>query len=113
MIGAAACVRTGPTYLAMILMYGVSVPFYGAQWDEYMTGEMKAGNGLFGVTEGQLSLVAIYAAASVLGEDMIRCSERSFDRVTVVARHKVRMLSCGLQLPSTLSSTSATYWPSF
>ncbi|RHZ31502.1 hypothetical protein DYB37_013190, partial [Aphanomyces astaci] len=35
----------------------VSVNFFAAQWDEYHTGTMSCGNGYYGVTEGQLTLI--------------------------------------------------------
>ncbi|KAF1788898.1 Vacuolar protein sorting-associated protein 13, C-terminal [Phytophthora cactorum] len=50
-----------------IALSSVSIAFYLAQWEEYHTGVMSCGNGFFGVTEGQLTLVAVHLVAAFFG----------------------------------------------
>ncbi|KAL6785264.1 EPT1 [Auxenochlorella protothecoides x Auxenochlorella symbiontica] len=47
----------------------VFTPFVLAHWEEYHTGHMVYGNGLWGVTEANYAVVLLHAAAGVLGPD--------------------------------------------
>ncbi|KAF0755265.1 hypothetical protein AaE_005032 [Aphanomyces astaci] len=47
----------------------VSVNFFAAQWDEYHTGTMSCGNGYYGVTEGQLTLIVCLLLTAAVGDD--------------------------------------------
>jgi ethanolaminephosphotransferase len=60
-------VQVGPGYRALIVLSSVSTTFYLAQWEEYHTGVMSCGNGWYGVTEGQLSLVMIHIMTAIIG----------------------------------------------
>lgn len=66
-LSAAATVQVGAGYRAFIVLSSVSTTFYLAQWEEYHTGVMTCGNGWYGVTEGQLSLVLFHILAAVFG----------------------------------------------
>lgn len=66
-LSAVATVQVGAGYRAFIALSSVSTAFYLAQWEEYHTGVMSCGNGWYGVTEGQLSLVLIHITAAVIG----------------------------------------------
>lgn len=66
-LGAAVTCQIGPTLAIYGAITSVSVSFYMAQWDEYHTGVMSCGNGWYGVTEGQLTLVAAHLITAVVG----------------------------------------------
>lgn len=69
LLSAAATSRAGAGLGSYIVLSSVSITFYLAQWEEYHTGVMSCGNAFYGVTEGQLSLVAIHLAAAAFGAD--------------------------------------------
>lgn len=66
-LSAAATVQVGPGFRAFLVLSSVSTTFYLAQWEEYHTGVMSCGNGWYGVTEGQLSLVMIHIMTAIIG----------------------------------------------
>lgn len=66
-INTAAVCQVGPGWLVYVALSSVSITFYLAQWEEYHTGVMSCGNGLYGVTEGQLTVVAAQLLTAVLG----------------------------------------------
>ena len=66
-LGAAAAVGAGPTWTSFIMLACVQSTFYLAQWEEYHTGTMSCGNGYFGVTESQMTLMAIHVITSIYG----------------------------------------------
>jgi ethanolaminephosphotransferase len=68
-LGAAVSCRIGATWPAYVALTSVSISFYMAQWDEYHTGVMSCGNGYYGVTEGQLTLVGVHLITFVLGPE--------------------------------------------
>lgn len=68
-LSAAATCQAGAGLRPYIALSSVSIAFYLAQWEEYHTGVMSCGNGFYGVTEGQLTLVAVHLAAAFIGPD--------------------------------------------
>ncbi|GMF65341.1 unnamed protein product [Phytophthora lilii] len=66
-LSAAATCQVGVGLRPYIALSSVSIAFYLAQWEEYHTGVMSCGNGFYGVTEGQLTLVAVHLAAAFFG----------------------------------------------
>ncbi|KAI9922999.1 hypothetical protein PsorP6_000107 [Peronosclerospora sorghi] len=68
-LSAVATCQMGSSLPAYVALSSVSITFYLAQWEEYHTGVMSCGNGLFGVTEGQLTLVAVHLAAAIFGAE--------------------------------------------
>ncbi|KAG3085357.1 hypothetical protein PI124_g9523 [Phytophthora idaei] len=66
-LSAAATCQAGVGLRPYIALSSVSIAFYLAQWEEYHTGVMSCGNGFFGVTEGQLTLVAVHLVAAFFG----------------------------------------------
>ncbi|TMW66493.1 hypothetical protein Poli38472_004258 [Pythium oligandrum] len=66
-LSAAATVQLGSEVLTYVAISSVSITFYMAQWEEYHTGVMSCGNGWYGVTEGQLTLVAVHLLTAVVG----------------------------------------------
>ncbi|CAI5717993.1 unnamed protein product [Peronospora destructor] len=66
-LSAAATCQAGAGFRAYVALSSVSITFYLAQWEEYHTGVMSCGNGFFGVTEGQLTLVAVHLIAAFFG----------------------------------------------
>ncbi|KAE9023246.1 hypothetical protein PR002_g11758 [Phytophthora rubi] len=66
-LSAAATCQVGVGLRPYVALSSVSISFYLAQWEEYHTGVMSCGNGFFGVTEGQLTLVAVHLLAAVFG----------------------------------------------
>jgi ethanolaminephosphotransferase len=69
-LSALATVQIGAGIRAYIALSSVSTTFYLAQWEEYHTGVMSCGNGFYGVTEGQLTLVAIHVVTALFGPAM-------------------------------------------
>lgn len=69
LLSAAATCRAGAGLGSYIVLSSVCVTFYLAQWEEYHTGVMSCGNDFYGVTEGQLSLVAFHLLAAAFGAD--------------------------------------------
>ncbi|DBA04672.1 TPA: hypothetical protein N0F65_012255 [Lagenidium giganteum] len=65
--GALSTVQLGRGMLSYTVLSSISISFYMAQWEEYHTGVMSCGNGYFGVTEGQLTLIAIHLITAVFG----------------------------------------------
>ncbi|RLN38460.1 hypothetical protein BBJ28_00012228 [Nothophytophthora sp. Chile5] len=66
-LSAAATCQVGAGMRPYVALSSVSIAFYLAQWEEYHTGVMSCGNGFYGVTEGQLSLVAVHLLAAFFG----------------------------------------------
>ncbi|CAH0476763.1 unnamed protein product [Peronospora belbahrii] len=66
-LSAASTCQLGAGLFTYIALSSVSITFYLAQWEEYHTGVMSCGNGFFGVTEGQLVLVAVHLVAALFG----------------------------------------------
>ncbi|CEG40626.1 cdp-alcohol phosphatidyltransferase [Plasmopara halstedii] len=66
-LSAAATCQAGAGLRPYLALSSVSIAFYLAQWEEYHTGVMSCGNGYFGVTEGQLTLVAVHLSAAIFG----------------------------------------------
>lgn len=66
-LNTAAVCQVGAGWLAYVALSSVSITFYLAQWEEYHTGVMSCGNGLYGVTEGQLTVVAAQLLTALLG----------------------------------------------
>jgi ethanolaminephosphotransferase len=66
-LSAAATCQVGTGLQAYVALSSVCVTFYLAQWEEYHTGVMSCGNGFYGVTEGQLTLVAVHLVTAALG----------------------------------------------
>lgn len=66
-LSASATCQAGAGLRPYLALSSVSIAFYLAQWEEYHTGVMSCGNGYFGVTEGQLTLVAVHLAAAFFG----------------------------------------------
>ncbi|KAJ0408743.1 hypothetical protein P43SY_001967 [Pythium insidiosum] len=66
-LSAAATIQVGASWGTFVALSSVSVAFFMAQWEEYHTGVMSCGNGYYGVTEGQLTLVAAHLVTALLG----------------------------------------------
>jgi ethanolaminephosphotransferase len=69
MVSAAASLQLGATLRSYIALSSVAISFYLAQWEEYHTGTMSCGNGYYGVTEGQLTLIALHFITAWQGND--------------------------------------------
>ncbi|CAK4071006.1 unnamed protein product [Aphanomyces euteiches] len=67
-----ACVafRLGSSPHTFIGLASVSITFFFAQWDEYHTGTMSCGNGYYGVTEAQFSLMGVHLFTTLIGEPL-------------------------------------------
>ncbi|TDH73069.1 uncharacterized protein CCR75_009054 [Bremia lactucae] len=68
-LSASATCQAGVGLRPYLALSSVSIAFYLAQWEEYHTGVMSCGNGYFGVTEGQLTLMAVHLAAALFGSE--------------------------------------------
>lgn len=71
-ISAAAAVGCGSTMVSLVMVGAVGTTFYLAQWEEYYTGTLSCGNGVFGVTEGQWVLVVIHLLTAGFGHELWR-----------------------------------------
>uniref|UniRef100_A0AAV1TZ26 Uncharacterized protein n=1 Tax=Peronospora matthiolae TaxID=2874970 RepID=A0AAV1TZ26_9STRA len=109
-LSAAATCQAGPGLLAYIALSSVCVTFYLAQWQEYHTGVMNCGNGFFGVTEGQLTLVAVHLAAAFFGAGFWT-AELSF--VPTISVTMTQVLLCALVASNVLlayGNVSSVLW---
>uniref|UniRef100_M4BV39 Aminoalcoholphosphotransferase n=1 Tax=Hyaloperonospora arabidopsidis (strain Emoy2) TaxID=559515 RepID=M4BV39_HYAAE len=109
-LSAAATCQAGPGLLAYIALSSVCITFYLAQWQEYHTGVMNCGNGFFGVTEGQLTLVAVHLAAAFFGAGFWT-AELSF--VPTISVTMTQVLLCALVASNVLlayGNVSSVLW---
>ncbi|KAF0695090.1 Aste57867_14075 [Aphanomyces stellatus] len=67
---ASVAFSSGNTLFSFAGLTGVSVNFFFAQWDEYHTGTMSCGNGYYGVTEGQLTLIFCLIITGLFGDQI-------------------------------------------
>ncbi|KAG2524822.1 hypothetical protein BBO99_00005805 [Phytophthora kernoviae] len=98
-LSAAATCQVGAGLLAYVALSSVSIAFYLAQWEEYHTGVMSCGNGFYGVTEGQLTLVAVHLVAAFFGPNFWTAELPISASVTLTMTH---VLICALVLSNIL-----------
>eukprot|EP00296_Roombia_truncata_P008304 JP446782.1.p1 GENE.JP446782.1~~JP446782.1.p1 ORF type:complete len:218 (+),score=16.10 JP446782.1:15-668(+) len=68
-LACATCISVGPTPLCFAMLIGSMVPFATAHWEAYVTGTLRFG--YLDVTEGQFTIMAIYAFAAQYDIDSI------------------------------------------
>jgi ethanolaminephosphotransferase len=59
--------QLGHEWKAIVSMMYVCIPWWMAHWEEYHTGVMSYGNGLWGVTEANYAVVLLHAYTYVVG----------------------------------------------
>ncbi|ETW05923.1 hypothetical protein H310_03563 [Aphanomyces invadans] len=74
--------RAGNSTYTFAGLSSVSINFFFAQWDEYHTGTMSCGNGYYGVTEGQLTLIGCLLLTAAVGDDMWLVEPLPFASIT-------------------------------
>jgi len=66
-LSTAAAVRLGATMWMAVPVFGVLIPFYLTQWEEYFSGILNLG--YISVTEAQVGVMGVFATSAILGSD--------------------------------------------
>jgi ethanolaminephosphotransferase len=66
-VGIGASIDTGLSPRAVVGQLAVMAPWIAAHWEEYHSGHIRYGNGWWGVTEANYTLIALHLVTAALG----------------------------------------------